>query len=333
MFSLNTNVRMPAPAEVEGILRTVAPDIKRLFQDVDTIAPSGLPKEMSCGMLVGWLRAKGYSWQEAFTAMDDLIKVLTAKGQMTAAVTPQQYPPRSSFKVELITCCVGCVDYLETCLKRNMWHFDHTIVVTDTTDLASRELAQRLGADVLVTDRFYVGGKRFDRGSAYNRALDLVRYKDWVTFMDVDIVLHGDHRLKLEQHGLRNNVFYGCDRLNLTTPAAREAFLCEGDTSSALVDSTTEWGFGYYQLFNWTNPFLTGRPPSEPIYPSSPDVFTSDHLFRHRFGGGHTMTPAGLWTWDASHQQRLPWPCYHLGSNGVGTVPDTLRYLAPAAVS
>jgi hypothetical protein len=321
VLSLNTVITIPPAAEYAAILRTVGPDVKRLFQDSALIAPEGLPKELSCGMVVGYLRGRGYSWQEAFTAMDDLIK------RLSATVSAVPCPARRTFKTELITCSVGCADYLRTTLARNMRHFDHTIVVTDVDDLVSRELAQKLGADVLVSDRFYAAGNAFDRGAVYNRALTLLKHRDWVTYMDVDIVLPPDHRARLETMGLRDNVFYGMDRLNLTSDDTRAAFLARGDTSGAVADSTTEWGFGYYQQFSLANPHIRAIPAGQPVYPSSPDVFQSDYLFRRQFGSGHTMTPEGVWMWDPTHQQKLPWCCYHLGSNGIGQPPSTLRYL------
>ncbi len=319
-----TRVRMPVSEEAQkAAFAAVLPDVKRLFLDLEASVADKMPTELTCGMIAGYLRGRGYSWQEAFVAMDDYLQ--------RATPSAAAYPPRHTFKAEMITCSVGLAKYLPDCLRRNMVHFDRTIVVTDRHDTASQEVARAHGADVFVTDWFYVEGRRFDRGTAYNRALKLLTHRDWVTFMDVDIVLPVDHRARLEAFGLRDNVFYGMDRLNLNTPETRAAFLSTGDASGAVSDSTTEWGFGYHQLVNLSNPFLKRLPEGKPIYPSSPDVFQSDYLFRHQFGSGHTMTPEGVWTWDPLHQQKLPWVCYHLGSNGCGQPPNTLAYLAPSS--
>lgn len=310
---IQTRVEVPPPEERDTILRHLAPELAQLLGDIKANV-GDLPTDIAAGAVLGHLRARGFSWVEAFTVMH------------AYAMARQRPSIRHAFHIEMITCSVGCADYLPLCLERNMRHFDHTIVVTSPEDEASQAVAEKAGASVLVTDRFYRGGNRFNRGDAYNRALQMVRHHDWVTFVDVDIVLEHDHRARLEAHGLQDDVFYGCDRLNVLGDEERRRFIA-GEPCEPRLQSTSEWGFGYYQLFNLRSPFLKAvSSRGEALYPSAPDVGYSDYVFRTRFGSGHQQGNDGIWSWDPIHQRKLPWACYHLGADGEGLPSRTIHY-------
>lgn len=286
-----------------------------IYSDMTTNVTAHPPRELMCGATLGYLRAKGFSWSDALVGMGALLDIT-----QPAAATPR--PARhGDLKMELITCSVGCGEFLKVCLERNMKHFDRTVVVTDSRDKESLAVAGQMGADVFVTDRFYLNGNRFDRGTAYDRALKVLRHRDWVAFMDVDIVLPRGFRSLVEEHGLSDDCFYGCRRRHITSDEAREAFLSTG-TCEWTIPSEYEWGFGYLQMFNMGSRFIQGK---DPVYPGAEDCNHSDYLFRKQFGQGHTFDEkTGAWQWDPTFQIRLPFDCYHLGSNGAA--PSLVRH-------
>jgi len=317
-FVLSTNVPVPNAQEREAALRRTEAPTSALIKDLLSSVSDTPPREWTCGTIVGYLRACGYSWSDALTAMDAYLRF--------------SEPPkpgmlvRHSFKLELITCSVGCAPFLKTCLERNMRHFDRTMVVTDPDDKASQDLAEQMDADVVISNRFYAGGRRFDRGSVYNRALQALRHKDQVVFMDVDIVLPDGFRAALELYGLKQDCFYGMSRRDIHNEAQRQAFL-KGEPFESVLHGGSDWGFGFFQLFSPQSRFLKGV---NPVYPSAEDVNMSDYLFRQQFGAGHHFDQeTGEWHWDPVHQHKLPFECFHLGSNGEGTSSLTRHYPNP----
>lgn len=304
-MNLQTNVAVPSPETRPLVIERTKGAVVELFKDIGSAMLGPPPTEWTYGAIVGYLRARGYSWTDALTAMDEYLR-------FTVAENPLVPEARHAFRMELITCSVGCADFLKTCLERNMRYFDRVLVVTDPKDEVSCNLARSMGADVLVTDRFYAQGKRFDRGSSYNRALKELRFKDWVAFMDVDIVLPREFRALVEAHGLRNDCFYGMARRDISSDNQREAFLA-GQPFESTLHTGSDWGFGFFQLFNMNSCFLKD---ANPIYPANEDVNHSDYLFRKQFGRTHQFDEkTGVWNWDPVYQIKLPFECFHLGAN------------------
>lgn len=226
---------------------------------------------------------------------------------------------------ECITCSVGCSSFLKIFLEKNIKHFDNIIVVTSPTDPESIEISKKSGARTLVTDFFYRNGNKFDRGSAYNRALDFLKFNHWVSFIDVDIVLDDKHSEYLKNYPIFDDVFYGIDRLNIIRENERNLFL-KGENFKCDLNCKHEWGFGYFQMFSMRHPLILKKiNNSEIIYPSANDVGLSDFLFRMQFGLGG-MDKIKRWHWDSNYQRKLPWPCFHLGSDGLGSKSKTIKY-------
>lgn len=320
-FTLATKVSVPPPSERLEILRSTNATVSRIVSDLQANVTTEPPSEWACGLVVGYLRAEGYSWSEALTVMDEYLRVTGQVGRVSP--DPIRY---NDIKLEAIVCSVGCSAFLKTTLARNMRHFDRTLVVTDEQDMESRAVAQSMGADVMVSNRFYGGGRRFDRGSVYNRALRELRYRDWVTFMDVDIVLSDYFRAQVQTFGLKQDVFYGIPRHEIHGDDNRAAFL-RGEPFESAPHQADDWGFGYFQMFCMKSRFIQG---ADPIYPGAEDCNHSDYLFRKQFGSSHAFDEAtGLWSWDPVYQVRLPFHCYHIGSNGDGTPSLTRHYPNP----
>jgi hypothetical protein len=268
-----------------------------------------LPKELAAGMLCGFLRGNGHSWVECFTAMEDYF----ANNQIATVAQKSLRPelPRKDYRLEGITCSVGCSEYLNDWLTHNRKHFHSVIVATDKNDLDSQSVAKSFGVNLLVTDAFYLNGNKFDRGTVYDMALRHLKYKDFVALIDCDIVLRPDFSSFLGKEGLRQDIFYGCDRLNIEDKAEKEKFR-NGRPFRSVLASQEEWGFGYFQMFNMNNKHIHGKAH---LYPSAKDANFSDYLFRAQFGSGHQFKD-GVWSWDKTAQSKLDIPCYHLGSDG-----------------
>lgn len=283
----------------------LAPFIK----DIEINFDKNISKELAISMVVGFLRGKGFSWQQSIE--------IANKSIVKQEVFKKQF--------ECITCSVGCADFLKIFLEKNKKHFDHIIVVTSPDDTDSIDVAKKYQASILSTDIFYRNGNKFDKGGAYNKALDLLLYKDWVCFIDVDIILEDNHKESLLKYELNRNIFYGIDRLNILTNIDKENFL-NGLKFNSSLDSEHEWGFGYYQMFSMDHFIIKQKVENkETVYPSSPDTYFSDFLFRKEFGPGYT-DHEGKWIWDEKFQQKLPWKCYHIGLNNSDRKSLTIKY-------
>ncbi len=181
------------------------------------------------------------------------------------------------------------------------------IVLTTARDELTQKVALKYGAHVLETDSFTDGLNTFDVGLPYSLAFRHLSHKDWVVLVGADIILYKDFRAYLESLPLDKDDFYGCDRINLKSE--QDFFrLLAGTLSSGPFDSKTEWGFGYFQLFNYHSSVFKGQIPA---YPQNEDLTLSDYYFRSQFGSGHRVVN-GVWTWDGTRQHRLSQPCFHL---------------------
>jgi hypothetical protein len=292
---------------IENALKTLNPflhDFNANFENSE--------KDFIAGNIIGFLRSKGFEWIDCILVANYILEINKNENDL-----PKFF--------EGITCSVGCADFLSIFLEKNLRHFDNLIVVTDRNDKQTFEVAKNFNIRLFVTDVFYENGNKFDRGSAYNRALKLLKYNDWVSFIDVDIILQKDHKEKFLNYNLNKNIFYGMDRHNIFSQSDREKVINDIDISTS-PDCKHEWGFGYFQHFSMKHPVIQKlKNQNSQIYPSSFDVGTSDFLFRKQFGFG-AMDESGRWNWDSNFQQKLPWHCYHIGSRGLGMKADTIHY-------
>ncbi len=57
------------------IITKIGPDVLKIFQELKTELGGKLPAELSYGIVAGFLRGKGYSWEECFIGMERFISV------------------------------------------------------------------------------------------------------------------------------------------------------------------------------------------------------------------------------------------------------------------
>jgi len=294
-----------------NLIRTALPVLKPFLNDFK-INFENPEKDFIAGNIIGYLRSKGFEWIDCIFIANYILEINKNENNL-----PKFF--------EGITCSVGCADFLSIFLEKNLKHFDNLIVVTDKKDKETFEVAQKFNIRLFVTDSFYDNGNKFDRGTAYSRALSLLKYNDWVSFIDVDIILQKDHKEKLINYNLNRNIFYGMDRHNVFSESDRQKLINNIDIDSE-PNCLYEWGFGYFQHFSMKHPVIEKLiNQNAQIYPSAFDVGVSDFLFRSKFGQG-IMDQTGKWNWDSNFQQKLPWHCYHIGSRGLGMKSDAIHY-------
>lgn len=216
-------------------------------------------------------------------------------------------------RLECITVSVNCAAMLRSCLANNMRHVDHMIVATTPLDFETQRVCQEFGATAFITDAFYRNGAVFDKGRAHDESLRALRFREFVLFIDVDMILHGHFRPFLCAQRLNVDVLYGADRVFVTRKEHVD-LMVQNRLCGPI--HANEWGFGHFQLFNMQSKWLQGKPVICRSYPTPEEPLgLDDYLFREQFGTGHAFID-GVWNWDPTAQQKLPILTYHMGPPG-----------------
>lgn len=160
-------------------------------------------------------------------------------------------------KIEAVIVCVNYSDFLEISLKKNLNHFDHVIVITDTKDSKTPKLVQKLNAQnnkitTLITDIFYFNGAKFNKGLAINLGFANLQHKDWVVTLDSDIVLPKDFRTKFEKIPPNPESSYVLRRYDI--PTFDEWVEVENDEEKLKSKKLYRGaGYGYFFCFNYNS--------------------------------------------------------------------------------
>lgn len=187
-----------------------------------------------------------------------------------------------------VTVCVEYDDLLGITLARNMRMLDECWVVTSPNDTATQALcAQVPGVKCFVTDAFYRGGAKFNKGLALEECFEAMGRHGWILIWDAD-TLFPDVQPNLP--GLQPNVLYGAQRL-LLRDASQWTPAFDWRNASPTKDRI---GTGYFQLFH----ALSSTIAKLPWY---------DTTFTHAGGGD------GYFTARWSHKEWLPFRVLHLG--------------------
>jgi glycosyltransferase involved in cell wall biosynthesis len=114
-------------------------------------------------------------------------------------------------ELDCIVVCVDYSDYLENTMCWNVGHFDRHTIVTATKDIPTRKVCSSYDVNTLATDAFYENGDKFNKARAINVALDRIKPKDWVLFLDADIVLPLDFGERIREQVLDpEKLYYTC---------------------------------------------------------------------------------------------------------------------------
>jgi hypothetical protein len=120
-------------------------------------------------------------------------------------------------KLQCVTVSVNYSDFLYYVLEENKNLFDRWVIVTNTKDIATKELCDKYKKNNVVciqTDSFYTDGAKFNKYAGINDGLKLIDDDAWVLFLDSDIILHNQTRRVLENLNLNKEFIYGIDRVN-----------------------------------------------------------------------------------------------------------------------
>lgn len=116
-------------------------------------------------------------------------------------------------KITCITVCVNFSDYLAWTVPLNKDLFNKWIIVTDKSDLKTKNICSHYGVQCIQTDIFYKN-KGFNKFAGINVALEEVPKDHWVLFLDADIVLPPISKRVFNELNLNPEKIYGIDRLS-----------------------------------------------------------------------------------------------------------------------
>lgn len=205
--------------------------------------------------------------------------------------------------MQSVVVCVEYDDLLRVTLTRNAHHFTRTFVVTSSADTKTQALVREFpNATAVVTDAFYTGGARFNKGAALEEGLAATGRKGWIVVWDADIVMPKT----MNMAGVVSGNLYNPRRHILDDPTLFDDTL---DWKTVPVRQD-RWFPGYFQLFNGDDPALKVLP----WYPT-----------RWEHAGGCDSDFERRWPVRA--RQRLPFNVMHLGpcdTNWWGRITERL---------
>ena len=115
-------------------------------------------------------------------------------------------------KIEAVTVCVDCADFLSAVIPYNLPMFHRWIIVTTKEDTETRELCRKYALECLITNEGKKTGD-FNKGRMIARALHHTSADGWRLHIDSDIALPRTFLKSLKMAQLDEDKIYGCDRL------------------------------------------------------------------------------------------------------------------------
>jgi len=114
-----------------------------------------------------------------------------------------------------LTVCVDFGDRLAETLRHNRRYFDSYTVVTIARDTETQEVCAKHDVRVVLTDKLYLNGSRFDKGAAINDGLRLLYAEhsgDWLVHIDADMIMPAHLAAKLCETDLQADAIHGMRR-------------------------------------------------------------------------------------------------------------------------
>lgn len=156
-----------------------------------------------------------------------------------------------------IVICVEYDDILRITLPMAMRHMEECLVVTSPADERTQELVRSTyGAKIHITDAFYRGNARFNKGAAMEEGFDALGRDGWILVWDADIVFP-DHLPVGQFQDLDRDMLYNCPRRVLDDPRRWHPGF---DWSLATLQQERTFP-GYFQLFHADCRYLAGVRP------------------------------------------------------------------------
>jgi len=124
---------------------------------------------------------------------------------------------KRSERLEAVTICIGYGDFLNETAKWNVSHFDDWIIVTEETDLTTREICRKFNLRCLLSHDGKKHGSPFNKGRLIERALHHTSEDSYRLHLDADIALPNGARHLLETAELSKDMVYGADRIDVAS--------------------------------------------------------------------------------------------------------------------
>jgi hypothetical protein len=211
-------------------------------------------------------------------------------------------------EVRGITISVGYADALRITLPRNVGKLSECMVVTSPTDVGTLEVVQSVpGVRLHVTDAFTRHGAWFNKGLAFEEAMDTYGRHDQLCIWDADIVFPS----VIPWEAMRPNQLNGARRRVLLDPSEFR----DGLDWRNLQIHRDGGPIGFFQCFNADDPVLRDRRPWYNV--NFPHAGGCDAEF--------------IQHWPVSHRCVLMIDVLHLGRpdmNWFGTSPEAREQMA-----
>jgi hypothetical protein len=179
-----------------------------------------------------------------------------------------------------LTVCVDYADYLERTLPTWASTLDALLVVTSTTDMATRQLCAATNTRVLTTDVFYSFGASFNKAGAMDEGVAALAPSEWLLLFDADILPPPDWRDQLARTDLSPGYLYGPRRT---------------DTNGRRLPDNLSEKPGFFQLLHVQDPAALDRP----LFGDWHNASVYDSIFAKR--------------WGPERWRGLPFDVMHLG--------------------
>ena len=152
-------------------------------------------------------------------------------------------------KIELIIVCKNYSDFLQITLPLNKKHFDNIVIVTSDDDIDTQNLCKKYNVNFVIYNDFYKNNAKFNFGGARSYGLQNLNFKDWVIFLDSDIIIPNNFRELLDINIADINKFYGSYRRFIPTYKDYNDFV-NGIKSKESFESIDGTGCGFFQCVN-----------------------------------------------------------------------------------
>ena len=221
-----------------------------------------------------------------------------------------------------LTSAINYNDYLKIFKQHNYYYFDEIHVVTDTNqDNELEEICNDVKFKLIKTDKFYTFENqpaKFNRGAAYTYAMSLLKDPEIITIIDADTLLPESYSNIFTELKSKNifDQMISARRFVLETYQDYSKVFLEKDSNYKLEMRSSDWGWGYLQIFHAKSKWLKNGL----VYPENYDCAVSDFMFRRQFGWHIFRQDTEEHYWDPESQICLrQFPVYGLGPNNINS--------------
>lgn len=212
-------------------------------------------------------------------------------------------------KIDCVTVCVEFDDYLALTLGRMVSTFDRVAVVTVEEDTATRRLAERHGAQVVLSDRRQHLQEAFNLPALINDGVAALSPPEWICKIDTDIYLPEHARRELDAALDDPELLWGTRRYFCETAQIFRSF--EETSNYALLEPPYEDNdpdvLGFFQLAHARSQHLdmAGR-----------GTFYAEDRYE---GPSRTNDRILSGAYPEAQRRRTPFDVVHLGLDAIGT--------------